>query len=164
MADGYAARLWSSPPPATGDRSVPVVELLHDNAHLAWWVGQLGSGWSATLTCDSNGCVVIAGLGAHGGVAQSLLRAGSGFSAPPAAAVEFDTGLPLTRDLDHDGWLDVIGMENDYRPNFAQGHNYWATYRLTGRQLVRTGCTPAATHPLPPDALLTGACPVLPRQ
>ena len=37
------------PPPAAGDRSMPVVELLRDGVHSRWWIGRLGSGWSAQL-------------------------------------------------------------------------------------------------------------------
>lgn len=162
LSGGYSARLWSSPPPAAGDRSVPVVELLRGNEHVSWWVGRLGSGWSADLNCRNDACLVGSSLGAHGGAIETLLLRNGTFIAPATASVEFDSGTPTIKDLNGDGNLDVIGTENDYRPNFAQGHNYWATYQLDGGRLIRTGCTPVAGHPATPTALLTGACPVVP--
>ena len=162
LSGGFQARLWSSPPPAAGDRSVPVVELLQHNAHVAWWTGRLGTGWSAQLTCLASTCVVASALGAHGGAVETLLLADGGFTAPATASVEFDSGTPIVKDLNGDGSLDVIGVENDYRPNFAQGHNYWATYQLIGSHLIRTGCAKVAASPAAPRTLLTGACPVTP--
>jgi len=162
LPDGYQTRLWTSPPPAAGDRSVPVVELLHAGTHVAWWSGRLGTGYSAHLTCLGSACLVVSTLGAHGGAVETLLFAAGAFTAPATASVEFDSGTPVVQDLDSDGQLDVIGVENDYTPNFAQGHNYWATYRLVGSRLVRTGCELTRADPAPPTALLTGRCPVVP--
>ncbi len=162
LPDGYQARLWSSPPPAAGDRSVPVVELLHADSHVAWWTGRLGTGYSAQLTCLGSTCLVVSTLGAHGGAVETLLFGHGAFATPATASVEFDSGTPVVRDLDGDGVPDVIGVENDYTPNFAQGHNYWATYRLVGPRLVRTGCERTQTHPATPTTLLTGSCPVIP--
>ena len=74
----------------------------------------------------------------------------------------FDSGQPIAADLDHDGLLDVLGVENDYQPNYATGHNYWASYRLVGAALRRTGCLPVSSPPQPaPTTLLTGHCPVV---
>ncbi|HEX2902242.1 MAG TPA: VCBS repeat-containing protein [Jatrophihabitans sp.] len=163
LSGGYAARLWSAPGQPGVDRSVPVVELLHSGDHAGWWVGRLGTGSSAALNCLGTACLVSSSLGAHGGAVETLLLTGAGtFTAPATASVEFDSGMPTVADLGGDGVLDVIGLENDYTPNFAQGHNYWATYRLTGTALVRTGCAPVAAHAQPPTALLTGRCPVVP--
>jgi hypothetical protein len=165
LADGHAARLWTSAQPADGDASAstPVVELLQRGQHLSWWTGRLGVGWSARLSCLPTDCMLSTGLGAHGGVVQALVLQGQQLISPPTASVEFDSGVPLVADLNGDGLLDVLGLENDYRPNFAEGHNFWATYRFTGTALQRTGCLPYTAGGVRPAALLTGPCPVVPQ-
>ena len=171
LGGGYSVRLWSSVAPtavATSDRSTPVLQLLHDGQHRQWWVGRSGFGWSAKLDClpGSTGvaahCAVLSEVGSHAGAAELVvLRAGSLVS-PSRAGVSFDGGRPIAADLDHDGWLDVLGSENDYQPNYATGHNYWATYRFVEGSLERTGCMLRRTlaEP-PPDRLLSGACPAV---
>lgn len=171
LGDGYAVRLWSSAAP-TGlpapDRSTPVVELLRDGAHLQWWQGRSGFGWQAALECRPASdrvaahCAVLAGVGSHAGVAQLVLLRSGTLTGPSEASVSFDGGRPVAADLDGDGWLDVLGVENDYQPNYATGHNFWASYRFDGTSLQRTGCTPRPTPATPaPDRLLTGTCPVV---
>ena len=166
LTDGYTVRLWSYPAPAVPDSATPVVELLHGGQHVSWWSGRLGFAWAARLTClataSEPNCVVSSALGAHAGSAETLLLRSGALSSPPAASVTFDSSQPTARDLDGDGLLDVVGMENDYRPNYAQGHNYWATYRLAAAALHRTGCAPV-TGNVPPTTLLTGRCPVVPQ-
>jgi hypothetical protein len=166
LTDGYSVRLWSYPAPAVPDAATPVVELLSGGQHVSWWIGRLGFGWAATLSClatagDPN-CVVTSALGAHAGSAETLLLRAGALSGPAAASVTFDSSQPTAADLDGDGLLDVVGMENDYRPDYAHGHNYWATYRQTAAALHRTGCAPAIGL-APPATLLTGRCPALPQ-
>ncbi len=165
LTGGYAVRLWSFPAPAVPDSATPVVELLSGGQHVSWWSGRLGFAWTATLTCLATAepnCVVSSALGAHAGSAEILLLRSGALVSPPAASVTFDSSQPTARDLDGDGLLDVVGMENDYQPNFAQGHNYWATYRLATAALHRSGCAPV-TSSVPPTTLLTGRCPVVPQ-
>ena len=166
LGSGYAVRLWSTPTPDASDsqalRSTPVLELLQDGRHAGWWTGRIGYGWAATVHCLATAggpnCVVLAEAGAHAGVAEVVLLAADGVLVSPAtASVIFDSGTPLAADLDHDGRLDVIGIENDYLPDYASGHNYWTTYRLSGNSLRQTGCTPISRTV--PTALLTGRCP-----
>jgi hypothetical protein len=171
LGGGYSVRLWSSAAPTampSPDLSTPVVQLLQDGQHRQWWVGRSGFGWSAKLSCLAATaavpaqCAVLAEVGSHAGSAEvAVLRSGALVSSPQAS-VTFDGGRPVAADLDHDGWLDVLGTENDYKPNYATGHNYWASYRFTGSGLQRTGCalrrTPAGP---PPDRLLTGNCPAV---
>jgi hypothetical protein len=141
--------------------------LLRDSAHVQWWVATLGFGWAAALTCLATGavpsCAVTSVAGAHAGsVEELLLREGSLVSSPQLRAV-FDTGEPYARDLNHDGELDVIGLDSDYTPNYASGHNYWVTYRFQSDSLVETGCALRVTQTQPPpDHLLTGRCPARP--
>jgi hypothetical protein len=172
LGDGYSVRLWSSAAPTAGvtlDRSTPVVELLRDGRHVQWWQGRSGFGWKAALDCRPASravlahCAVLAEVGSHAGVAQLVLLQSGTLTGPARASVSFDGGRPRAADLDGDDWLDVLGTENDYQPNYATGHNFWATYRFDGSRLHRTGCTPRPTPATPqPDRLLTGACPVMP--
>jgi hypothetical protein len=171
LGAGYSVRLWTSAAPtavATPDRSTPVLELLRDGRHLQWWVGQLGFGWSAKLDCLPAGaavpaqCAVLADVGSHAGSAELVVLRSGALVSPPQASVSFDGGQPMAADLDHDGWLDVLGTENDYQPNYATGHNYWASYRFADGVLQRTGCVlrRRLAEP-PPDRLLTGMCPAV---
>jgi hypothetical protein len=166
LSGGYSVRLWSAAAPSADNsqalRSTPVLELLHDGQHSSWWTGRIGYGWATTVRClatpDAPNCVVLAGAGAHAGVAEVVLLAADGvLTSPATASVIFDSGTPLATDLDHDGRLDVIGVENDYVPDYASGHNYWTTYRLSGNSLKQTGCSPITKTA--PTALLTGRCP-----
>jgi len=171
LGAGYSVRLWSSATPSSAlspDRSTPVLELLRDGQHLQWWAGQSGFGWTAKLTCLPAGasslahCAVLSEVGSHAGIGELVLLSSGALTSPAQASVSFDGGRPTAADLDQDGWLDLIGTENDYQPNYATGHNFWATYRFADGALLRTGCAPrpTATAP-PPDRLLTGDCPVL---
>lgn len=187
LTGGYTVRLWLSSQPTTSqpttsqpagsqpatnssERSTPVVELSRDGSHVSWWIGRIGFGWAASLHClataSEPNCVVTSAVGAHAGSAEVLLLRNGSLTAPATASAVFDSGEPVAADLDHDGRLDVVGLENDYRPNFATGHNFWATYRLVGSSLRRTGCRPAAAGPAavvaaPPTGLLTGRCPTV---
>jgi hypothetical protein len=166
LTDGYSVRLWSYPAPAVPDAATPVVELLSGGQHVSWWIGRLGFGWAATLTCAATAghpnCVVTSAVGAHAGSAETLLLRDGKLASPAAASVTFDSSQPTAADLDRDGLLDVVGMENDYTPDYAHGHNFWATYRQAAAALHRTGCAPAVS-PARPTTLLTGRCPVLPQ-
>ena len=172
LGGGYSVRLWSSPTPAavpTPDRSTPVLQLLHDGQHRQWWVGRSGFGWSAKLDCLPGSaavaahCAVLAEVGSHAGTAELVILRSGSLVSPSRAGVSFDGGRPIAADLDGDGWLDVLGSENDYQPNYATGHNYWATYRFVEGSLERTGCAlrRTLTEP-PPDRLLGGTCPTVP--
>jgi len=171
LGGGYSVRLWSSVAPTgtpSPDLSTPVLQLLHDGQHRQWWVARSGFGWSAKLDCLVGGaavpahCAVLAEVGSHAGTAELVVLRSGALVGSPRASVSFDGGRPAAADLDHDGWLDVLGTENDYQPNYATGHNYWASYRFVDGSLARTGCTLRRTlaEP-PPDRLLTGECPAV---
>lgn len=166
LGGGYTVRLWSYPAPAVPDSATPVVELLTGGRHLSWWTGRVGYAWAARLSCLATAgqpnCVITSALGAHAGSAEILLLRSGALSSPAAGSVIFDSSMPVAADLDGDGLLDVAGMENDYTPDYAHGHNYWATYRQAGSALHRTGCARAAGNS-PPAALLTGPCAKVPQ-
>ncbi|MEO6703979.1 MAG: hypothetical protein ABI140_12125 [Jatrophihabitantaceae bacterium] len=173
LVDGYSVRLWLSQPPSSGspdaERSTPVLELSRDGKHLSWWTGRLGYGWAATVRCLATvaepNCAVLAEVGAHAGSAELVLLRDGALVAPPQASAVFDSGVPTAADLDHDGLLDLVGVENDYQPDYANGHNFWVSYRLVGgpaSALHQTGCRPVAQLSEPaPTVLLTGRCPVV---
>jgi hypothetical protein len=171
LRGGYSVRLWLSPAPTSSDNSAlsstPVIELLRDTVHVQWLSVSLGFPWTAHLTClaatvEPN-CVVTSIAGAHAGAAEVVLLRAGALIAPPQARVVFDTGAPHAVDLDHDGYLDIVGSDNDYQPDYASGHNFWATYRFHADALTETGCVPAPVRPeQPPDHLLYGQCPARP--
>jgi hypothetical protein len=168
LTGGYAVRLWLSQPPADGqltaDRATPVLELSRDGQHLGWWVSRLGFGWSASVRCLATpaepNCMVLSAAGAHAGSAELVFLRNGALVGSARASVVFDSGEPIAADLDHDGLLDVLGVDSDYLPSYAQGHNYVTSYRLSGDALHRTGCQLKSTAGQPwPTTLLTGPCP-----
>jgi hypothetical protein len=170
LGSGWSVRLWSSPTPGGGVGSIaatPVLELLRDARHVQWWIASMGFAWEASLTCLAAGpepnCVVASVEGAHAGSAEVVLLRSGALVGPARARVVFDSGAPDAADLDGDGYLDVVGSDSDYRPSYATGHNFWATYRFGADALVETGCAPRPSVTAPrPDHLLFGPCPSRP--
>jgi hypothetical protein len=147
------------------DSSRPVVELLHLGVPVQWWVSPRGDGWNGSLTCRTSGpepnCGLIDSIGMHANVAELvILRDGRFVHPPKAEAITNSVGMRAA-DLNRDGYLDVVGTINDYRPNYAQGHNYWQTFQYRDGQLVRTGCAPQSKDAPLPTRVLTGACPAI---
>lgn len=156
LGGGYAISIWHAGP--LGDyRTKPVVELSRDGVAVQWWLWPAGDGWAGALVCRAQQCVLTDGDGVHSSVAQVVLLRDGRLVAPAKAAVIADLPTVLVRDLDGDGDLDVIALDSDYTPNFAQGHQFWNTYRFADDQLVSTGCMPK-TGP-PPAWLATQPCP-----
>jgi len=163
LGAGYAVTLWHAG--KVGDyRAKPVVELSHDGVAVQWWLWPRGHGWDAAIECSVQApepnCMLSAGDGVHSGVAQLLILRHGRLDAPPRASVIADLPALTVRDLDADGYLDVVAIDSDYTPNFAQGHLFWNTFRFAGGQLMSTGCAartsptePAPAHPL------DGICP-----
>jgi hypothetical protein len=171
LGSGFSVRLWLSPTPDGTDSTslsrTPVVELLHDSLHVQWWIATMGFAWAANLTCLASepepNCVVTSSEGAHAGSAEMVLLRSGALVSPARTRVVFDSGAPYAGDLDGDGYLDVLGSDNDYLPNYATGHNFWATYRFHADALTETGCAPRPSGPEPqPDHLLFGPCPSRP--
>ena len=156
LGGGYAISLWHAG--TLGDfRTKPVVGLSHDGVAVQWWLWPAGDGWSGALSCHAQQCVLTDGDGAHSAVAQVMLLRDGRLVAPARAAVVADLPTVLPRDLDGDGDLDVVALDSDYTPNFAEGHQFWNTYRFNGYELTSTGCMPK-TGP-PPTHLATQPCP-----
>ncbi|HEY7048264.1 MAG TPA: hypothetical protein VH373_13685 [Jatrophihabitantaceae bacterium] len=161
LAAGYQVVLWLSPD-QQNFRTRPVVELRHNGAAVGWWTSPKGDGWSGQLTCSTSAaepnCVLTDTAGMHAGVAEVVLLSGGRLVHPAGAEATSDSGLMHAADLDGDGYLDVVGATNDYQPNYAQGHNYWQTFRYAEGQLVVTGCQLQVDTPRP-TRLLAGPCP-----
>lgn len=156
VGGGYAISVWHAG--TLGDfRTKPVVELSHHGVAVQWWLWPAGDGWSGAVSCHAQQCVLTDGDGAHSAVAQVVLLRGGRLVAPARAAVVADLPTVLARDLDGDSDLDVVALDSDYTPNFAQGHQFWNTYRFAGDRLTSTGCVPK-TGP-PPAHLATQPCP-----
>ena len=167
LGNGMSVRLWLSPTPGSADGSIastPVLELLRNSLHVQWWIATMGLAWEASLTCLAAGpepnCVVASVAGAHAGSAEMVLLRSGALVGSPRTRVVFDSGAPYAEDLDGDGYLDIVGSDNDYQPNYATGHNFWATYRFRADALIETGCAPRPSPTAPrPDHLLLGPCP-----
>ena len=163
LGGGYTLSLWHAG--RIGDFTTkPVLELSRDGVAVQWWLAPNGFGWSGALTCRANApephCVLTDGAGAHSSMAQVLLLRSGRLVAPARAYVEADLPTVLARDLDGDGYLDVVALDSDYTPSFAQGHLFWNTFRFAGGQLTSTGCVPrtSPTDPAPTQPV-TGHCP-----
>jgi hypothetical protein len=164
LIHGWTVRLWLGADP-TNYRSRPVVELLRERVAVQWWISPRGDGWNGSLACLTSAaepnCDLIDSLGMHADVAEMLiLRGGRLLHQVGAEAITNSVGMRAA-DLDGDGYLDVVGTSNDYRPNFAQGHDYWETFRYHGGRLTVTGCARKSRTGQPPTRLLTGACPTI---
>lgn len=164
LGGGYAVSVWHAG--KAGDFTTkPVLELSRDGVAVQWWLSPNGFGWSGALTCAGPGapephCVFTDGSGAHSSIAQVLLLRSGRLTALREGYVEADLPTVLARDLDGDGYLDVVALDSDYTPNFAQGHLFWNTFQYAGRHLVSTGCQPRTSpHDAPPTRLADGPCP-----
>jgi hypothetical protein len=163
LGAGYAVTLWHAGK-AGNYRAEPVVELTHDGISAQWWLWPHGYGWDAAIQCSVRApepnCMLTDGDGAHSAAAQLIILRRGRLDAPARASVIADLPTVAVRDLDGDGYLDLVAVDSDYTPNFAQGHLYWNTFRFVGGQLASTGCAsktsptePAPAHPL------NGVCP-----
>jgi hypothetical protein len=163
LGGGYAISVWHAG--RTGDfDTLPVLELSRNGVAAQWWLAPNGFGSSGALTCRAHApephCVFTDGAGAHSSIAQLLLVRSGRLVAPKQAYVEADLPTVLARDLDGDGYLDVIALDSDYTPNFAQSHLFWNTFRFAGGQYTSTGCQPRTSPNAPaPTQFVSGHCP-----
>lgn len=163
LGQGYAISVWRAGSTRV-ENADAVVELSQDGVSVQWWVWTQGYGLLTSLQCEVSAsppnCVVSDASGAHSGVAALVLLRGGRLVAPPGAALTADLPAVTARDLNDDGYLDVIAQDSDYTPNFAQGHLYWHSYVYRDGRYVSTGCARKASPSEPaPKRALTGACP-----
>lgn len=163
LGNGYAITLWRAGSTRV-ENAEPVIELRQNATSVQWWIWTQGYGWLTSLRCEASAsppnCVVSDTAGAHAGVAQLLLLRDGRLVAPRAASLTADLPAVTARDLNDDGYLDVIAQDSDYTPNFAQGHVYWHSYVYRDGRYVSTGCERRSSPSTPaPAGPLTGACP-----
>jgi hypothetical protein len=160
----YAVTLWLGSDQANY-QSRPVVELLAQGTAVQWWISPVGDGWNGSLTCATStaepNCDVIDSVGMHASVAEMLILRDGRLIHPTGAVATTNSSGMSAADLTGDGYLDVIGSVNDYRPNYAQGHNYWQTFEYRDDRLQLTGCAAQPRGSAPPRTLLTGTCPIV---
>lgn len=162
MGDGYQIKIWVGTD-QLNYRSHPVLELEHFGQVVQRWVAPKGDGWGGSLTCLAHArtphCVLTDSAGMHASVAEMVLLQGGHLVHPSGA--ELTANSPGTRavDLNGDGWLDIVAVTNDYKPDYAQGQNYWQTARYNDGRFVVTGCQVQQRGAPMPTHLLSGACP-----
>ena len=158
FGQGYAIVVWSfggQDSPGSAD-----VELLKNGTAVGWYVSGEATPYGAT--CSRGGpmpnAVVLMSVGAHSTQAVGYVLNGS--SLTDTATANGDTPTAVAQDLNGDGWVDVVLEQNDYTPNYAQGHTYWQTELFNGTTFTSTGCTAASQIPPPrPTGPATGPCP-----
>jgi hypothetical protein len=171
LGNDYTAVLWLSRRPKSGDDFIrmshvrPIIELTHGGVAAQWWSSPVtrGFGWVGSLTCSTAGPEVNCGLtgerGAHGAYGVVLVLRGGQLRGNAFAAS--DAPNTEARDLNGDGYLDMVGVDSDYTPDYGTGHFFGHTYRYAGAALKSTGCVPMSTFDQPrPTKLVYGTCPV----
>jgi hypothetical protein len=159
LGNGFVAILRNGQA-SDGSVGASVLELT-ENGVAVDWHGVNGE-TPAHLTCLPGAaahCVVVDYAGAHGASA-SVWRLGlDSATFAKTATVAADTPTMSARDLNHDGFLDVLGLQNDYTHDYATGKVQWQTWLFDGKTLSSTGCTALATAPPPrPTAPATAPC------
>jgi len=94
-------------------------------------------------TCDRlRHCFVVAGVGAHASVLNVVAvgPAGELTDLSQGGELATDTTDLRARDLDGDGTAEVVGVMNDYQPDYAGGTRYWMVWNWRSGRYVLTGC------------------------
>jgi hypothetical protein len=158
LGNGYLAVLRSGRPTSNGFGS-SIVELTHHGVAVYWHVtddeapGSIACKGGVTLP----NCIVVDYLGAH--ASNATVWALSGGTLHKGATVTVDSPGADGRNLNGDDFVDAIGLQNDYNPDYATGHVQWQTWVSDGHHLTSTGCTAlSATAPPRPTAPATGTC------
>lgn len=156
---GYTATVYSGPSPS-GQLAAEYLQLALGGVSVFW---KVTDGYSpGQLVCSPTpapNCAVEDGFGAHASSARGLARIGN-------ALIQFDeatSDTPITdvQDLNGDGWIDVVSVQNTYEPDYATGKVFWMTSLSNGKKFIATGCTPAKKKLAPkPSAPVSGTCKV----
>jgi hypothetical protein len=107
-------------------------------------------------------CFVVAGAGAHGGVLNVVAVGAAGRLSDVSQSGELSTDTPQVsaRDLDGDGIDELLGLQNDYLPSYAEGTVYWLVWAWHGARYALTGCRKAQRGEQAPNGPLSPAsCP-----
>lgn len=159
LGNGFVALLRSGQS-SNGGLAASVLELTLNGIAVDWHA--VNDETPAHLTCiggAAGNCVVVDQVGAHGADATVWRLALNSQKLTSAAKVEADTPSMAGRDLNGDGFVDVIGLQNNYTPDYATGKVQWQTWLFDGKTLSSTGCTPLSVSPPPrPTAAVTGPC------
>jgi hypothetical protein len=147
---------------ADGGAGAAILEFAAHGTSTYWRVfaGQTPSQLECAAAATPRNCVVVDYVGAHGALAYPVVVLDGG----PWVGEPVTTDTPDLRaaDLDGDGRVDAFGVQNDYRPSYAEGAVQWQTWRRSrdGTAFASSGCGPLVRRtPRPPTTLLTGACP-----
>jgi hypothetical protein len=143
-----------------GGAGASVVELTSGGVPVFW--SAAASETPGGLACSAAGampnCVVVDYTGAHASVATVWALARG--TLHRGATVSSDTPGMSGRDLNADGFVDVVALQNDYTPDYATGKVYWQTWVSDGNHLTATGCTSPTHTPSPaPTQPVSGSCP-----
>ena len=159
LGNGFVAILRSGQA-TDGSVGASVLELTQNGVAVDWHA--VNGETPAHLTClagAAGNCVVVDEVGAHGATATVWRLGLNSAKLTKSATAQADTPSMSGRDLNGDGFMDVVGLQNDYTPDYATGKVQWQTWLFDGKNLSSTGCTPLATSPPPrPTAAVTGAC------
>jgi hypothetical protein len=161
VGDDYIVAVFSAPDAAGGVGS-SVLLLGQGDTPIEWHV--LSGETPGELLCKVavgtlRNCVLVDYVGAHAATAYPLTVSGNRLLV--GKAVGTDTPAMHAVDLDHDLRVDAIGLNNNYKPDYASGHVQWQTWRRTtdGMTLSVTGCGPLKQSAPPrPSTFLTGTC------
>lgn len=156
VGDGYTLVLRSGPGSGSG---ASVLELRYRGVSVFWTVKDDETPYE--LACSATPqkrCVVVDYTGAHAAVGRLWKVMGNTLVAGGTATSD-TPGMHAT-DLNKDGYVDVVALQNDYTPDYATGKVYWQTWVSNGQSLVSTGCSAKASGDLPPQPVTpqTGSC------
>lgn len=154
LGNGYTVELDAKPGP-----SPTSVLVLRQDGQLrtAGWFDDERAGELDCASTPTPNCVVVDGVGMHAAIAYGVAFEDGALYL--YGHVSTDTPVIVAKDLDRNGWLDVIAEVSTERPSYATGPRYWATYVSDGQHLTGTGCTTPTMRPQPePTIVITGDC------
>ena len=160
VGSGYLVAAFSAPSASSGV-GASVLMLARDEVPVYWHLidGETpGELLCKVATGTLRNCVLVDYVGAHAAIAYPLVVDGDKLDI--GKSVGTDTPGLHAADLDHDLLVEVYGLNNNYKPDYASGHVQWQTWqRTTDGALTSTGCGPLATSAPPvPTTFLTGSC------